>query len=529
MSQNDLSIANQGFASFRSDLNSALQALGSTNSGTSAPSTTYANQLFYDTTNNILKIRNEDNDAFISLFTLDQTNDNIESLTVNGVITADSLDISGDIDVDGTTNLDVVDIDGAVDMASTLTVNGGDGITIQTSSDTFLQLKTTGTTANNFIEFKDSGGSSGNITYNHASNFLSTKVNGSERMRIDNSGNVGIGTTSPATLLHVENSGGNGSMQLISSTSGTSFINMGDTSDADAGQLSYINNDNAMAFTVNASEAMRIDSNGNVGIGDTSPESNTNFTALTVTSTSGTGGGQVYVQSSSVNSVFGADNTSDPKSILQTVTNHPLVLGTNNTERMRINDDGSLFINHASNTHPIVGTERLGVVGGTGSTAVGIACNAGHATGVGLFVSSTPDGAVDFVKFSSGSGGDTRGLIEFDGSNMTYGGTSDYRLKENIATYTKGIETLKKLNPIAFTWKESKASDVGFLAHEVAEIHPSAVSGDKDGMETVAGEEKIRPQMLDPSKLVGILTGALQEAVAKIETLEAEVKTLKGG
>ena len=81
MSQNDLSIANQGFASFRSDLNSALQALGSTNSGTSAPSTTYANQLFYDTTNNILKIRNEDNDAFISLFTLDQTNDLISGFT----------------------------------------------------------------------------------------------------------------------------------------------------------------------------------------------------------------------------------------------------------------------------------------------------------------------------------------------------------------------------------------------------------------------------------------------------------------
>ena len=87
MSQNDLSIANQGFASFRSDLNSALQALGSTNSGTSAPSTTYANQLFYDTTNNILKIRNEDNDAFISLFTLDQTNDNIEALTIDGTLT----------------------------------------------------------------------------------------------------------------------------------------------------------------------------------------------------------------------------------------------------------------------------------------------------------------------------------------------------------------------------------------------------------------------------------------------------------
>lgn len=87
MSQHDLTIDDQGFPSFRSDLNSALQALGSTNSGTSAPSTTFANQLFYDTTNNILKIRNEDNDAFINLFTLDQTNDNIEALTIDGTLT----------------------------------------------------------------------------------------------------------------------------------------------------------------------------------------------------------------------------------------------------------------------------------------------------------------------------------------------------------------------------------------------------------------------------------------------------------
>ncbi len=85
MSQNDLSIANQGFPATRTDLNSALQALGSTNSGSSAPSTTYANQLWYDTANNILKIRNEDNDNWISLITLDQTNDNVESLTADSI------------------------------------------------------------------------------------------------------------------------------------------------------------------------------------------------------------------------------------------------------------------------------------------------------------------------------------------------------------------------------------------------------------------------------------------------------------
>ena len=73
--QHDLNIANQGFPAFRADLNDALVALGSTNSGATAPATTYANQLWYDTANNILKIRNEDNDAWISIVTLDQVAD----------------------------------------------------------------------------------------------------------------------------------------------------------------------------------------------------------------------------------------------------------------------------------------------------------------------------------------------------------------------------------------------------------------------------------------------------------------------
>jgi hypothetical protein len=75
LSQHDLTIDNQGFPAFRADLNNALQALGSTQSGTSAPSPSFANQLWYDTTNNQLKIRNEDNDAWITLLTLDQVAD----------------------------------------------------------------------------------------------------------------------------------------------------------------------------------------------------------------------------------------------------------------------------------------------------------------------------------------------------------------------------------------------------------------------------------------------------------------------
>ena len=80
MSQHDLTIDNQGFPAFRADLNNALQALGSTNSGATAPSTPFANQIWYDTANNILKIRNEDNDAWISLLTLNQTSDTLQSV-----------------------------------------------------------------------------------------------------------------------------------------------------------------------------------------------------------------------------------------------------------------------------------------------------------------------------------------------------------------------------------------------------------------------------------------------------------------
>lgn len=87
MSQNDFTVANQGFPAFRADMNSALQALASMSAGTSAPSTTFAYQLWYDATNDIIKLRNADNDAWISVFTVDQTNDSItySSLTVGGL------------------------------------------------------------------------------------------------------------------------------------------------------------------------------------------------------------------------------------------------------------------------------------------------------------------------------------------------------------------------------------------------------------------------------------------------------------
>jgi len=78
MSQHDLDIANQTASSARSDINSALKALGSNNSGPSAPPTTYANMMWYDTTDNILKIRSEADDAWINIGYLDQALERFE-------------------------------------------------------------------------------------------------------------------------------------------------------------------------------------------------------------------------------------------------------------------------------------------------------------------------------------------------------------------------------------------------------------------------------------------------------------------
>jgi hypothetical protein len=93
MSQHDMNIANQGFPAFRADLNAALEALVSSNSGATAPATTFANMPWYDTANNIFKIRNEDNDAWISVFTLDQSTDAITA--IGSVTLADVVSLTG--------------------------------------------------------------------------------------------------------------------------------------------------------------------------------------------------------------------------------------------------------------------------------------------------------------------------------------------------------------------------------------------------------------------------------------------------
>ena len=127
----------------------------------------------------------------------------------------------------------------------------------------------------------------------------------------------------------------------------------------------------------------------------------------------------------------------------------------------------------------------------------------------------------NFIKFLK-TDGNICGSINntSNGSVTTYATSSDYRLKENEISISNGIDRIKQLNPYRFNFKDNPNNDLdGFFAHEVQDIVPEAVVGEKDGDEM---------QGIDQSKLVPLITAALQEAITKIESLESEIDQLKG-
>jgi len=126
------------------------------------------------------------------------------------------------------------------------------------------------------------------------------------------------------------------------------------------------------------------------------------------------------------------------------------------------------------------------------------------------------------------TGGTEVGSIVLNVSeNITvYAGTSDYRIKENDVKITNSITRLNQLRPIRFNFKENTSKTLdGFFAHEVQTVVPEAVIGTKD--EVDSNNEPVL-QGIDQSKLVPLLTAALQDAITEIETLKTRVAALEG-
>ena len=356
--------------------------------------------------------------------------------------------------------------------------------------------------------------------------------NTTEAMRITSSGNVGIGTSSPFS----QGSGAT-TMELAGNTYGQFFVSansasirgvvMARASTLNDVYIASITN-SPLLFGTNDTERMRITPGGNVGIGTSSPvwkldvrgegmfngdlqvdigELNTPKSLLfNANSTTGGSYGTIkwrnvqwdgYTRGEIV--VEGDGALSNGRMIFKTGAS-----GGNATERMRITSSG-IFM---------VGTTT--VLGGGGSEATN-GLNIGP-SGV-LVNNSTGDFNAYFAKRSGYSfggligfyvAGSQVGSITTNGSTTSYVTSSDYRLKEDLKEIN-GLEKVSAIKVYDYKWKNSEYRMDGVLAHELAEILPYAVTGEKDGEQM---------QGVDYSKIVPVLVKAIQEQQQMIEELK---------
>lgn len=190
-----------------------------------------------------------------------------------------------------------------------------------------------------------------------------------------------------------------------------------------------------------------------------------------------------------------------------------LYFNTSGAERVRLDSTGNFFVGKTSTTSwqstPGLYSQQTGAttIAATGASPLNISRGPNSATAAA---------AVTFYNYTTTS----VGSITVTSSATAYVTSSDYRLKENFQPLSDSVERLKQLQPKRFNFTAEPETVIdGFVAHEVQEIIPNAVVGVKDEV-----DENGDPvyQGIDHSKLVPILTAALQEAIARIEVLEAK-------
>jgi len=343
---------------------------------------------------------------------------------------------------------------------------------------------------------------------------------------LDATDNVGIGTNSPYELLHVKvgasgqssasrdgiviESNGHMGLNLLTTSAHSANIVFGDENDNDVGMIRYLHGSDDMTFTTGGSERMRIDSSGNVGIGVNDPDA-----TLDISGGTNKLGILRVVQRVSGAGAYGLDIGLDPS------TGDPVfsrIVNDTVTQVFRIQrSTGSIGVNRSPAPSVKLDVEATG--NNHPARLKSDAANYGT-----VFDNIAGSGTRFFADFRINNS--TKGSITSTGGNASFNTSSDYRLKENVVTEWDATTRLKQLKPSRFNWKEDKDTTVdGFLAHEVSGIIPEAVTGTKDAVDKDGNPEY---QGIDQSKLVPLLTKALQEAVAKIETLEAKVTALEG-
>jgi hypothetical protein len=401
-----------------------------------------------------------------------------------------------------------------------------------------------------------------------ASNFLafSTSSSASERMRIDASGNVGIGTSSPTGRLSVTNGddarvkifSNGGSVGVIDSVANTndatgrwlsinpsggnvgigtsspsdrltvfaaSGVQIGATDGSVIQRVGYCGFGLAFSGTasnhpyvllVNDTERMRIDPSGNVGIGTSSPGN-----AKLNTQGFGSYRGNAYTIAS-----FAANSALAPLNIVQATDGtipgisagqnssavfNSLGFYTSEAERMRIDASGNVLVAKTTSADTTVGSAVLT----NGRITSTMASSSADESGYHLY--STGAGAYRFYVNLAGT---------IFATSTTISAISDQRLKENVRDIDAGLPEIMALKPRKFDWKpgqgRDKKDDRGWIAQEFEQVFPDMIAEWKDP--APEGEEPYKAVNAD---LIPVLVKAIQEQQAQIEDLKTRIANLE--
>ena len=326
---------------------------------------------------------------------------------------------------------------------------------------------------------------------------------------IKSSGNVGIGTTSPSTFsgfktLHFKNDSGD-TIFLNESDGGV----IGQIRNSDSGSIVAMGarSNHSLIFTTNDTERMRTDTSGRVLLGHSSSIANDSLDNLEVGTGSGNNGMTIYSGSSNYGGIAFADGNTGASDqypgLLEYYHNdNSMRLYTGSSERMRIDSSGEIHVN----TTATINSGQFEVLAQANHQAI-VAKVQTNANSV--FQGFDSSGSAVFVATGAG--------------NLTITGTlsqgSDISLKENIKPLNNQLETVKKLNPVTFDWKEDKKpyQQIGFIAQEVEKHLPELI------------ENKDDIKRMSYGNMTAVLVKAIQEQQELIETLTARIETLEGG